>query len=102
MRLLSTAGFALLAFALLLTVEFFTAESRAACACRCVDGAMQPLCDSSIDLPPICPLAGCAIPPASIKPIQPLAIPPLGTSQCSPHQVLNPNSGQYEWRSVCN
>ena len=90
---------------LLLTVVFavwLTVECRAACVCRCVDGEMQPLCESSIELPPICPITVCAIAPPSIKPIQPLGIAPLGTSQCSQRQVLNPTTRQYEWRSVCN
>jgi hypothetical protein len=30
-------------------------SARATCVCRCVDGEMQPLCSSAIDLPPICP-----------------------------------------------
>jgi len=49
MRLLLIALFALV----------LTFESKTACVCRCVDGAMQPLCESSIDLPPICPAAAC-------------------------------------------
>jgi hypothetical protein len=79
-----------------------TAESQTACLCRCVDGEMQPLCESSIDVPPVCPVTVCAIVPPSVRPIQPLGIPPLGTSQCSQRQVLNPITRQYEWRSVCN
>jgi hypothetical protein len=62
---------------------------------------MQPPCDSSIDVPPICPATVCAIPPISIKPIQPPGIPPLGTPQCTPRQVANPNTGRYEWRNLC-
>ncbi len=81
MRLLLAVAFALL----------LTAEAHASCICRCVDGEMQPLCDSSIDLPPICPLTACAVVPPSVKPIQPLGIPPPGTSQCSQRQVLNPS-----------
>ena len=84
-------------FAVLLTVT-----SDAACVCRCVDGEMQPLCSSSIDLPPICPPAVCSIAPPSIAPIQPLGIPPLGTSGCTQRQVLDPNTHRYEWRSVCD
>jgi hypothetical protein len=93
------------AMRLLLIMAFMvwlTAECRAACVCRCVDGEMQPLCESSIDLPPICPITVCAITPPSIKPIQPLGNLPIGTSQCSQRQVLNPATRQYEWRSVCN
>jgi hypothetical protein len=90
-----------LVFSIPILACLLTAESQAACVCRCVDGEMQPLCDSSIDLPLICPATVCAIPPVSIKPIQPPAIPPLGTSQCTPRQVANPNTGRYEWRSLC-
>ena len=92
MRSLLAAVFALL----------LTAEAQASCVCRCVDGEMQPLCDSSLDLPPICPLTICALVPPSVEPMQPLGILPPGTSQCSQHQVLNPATRQYEWRSVCN
>ena len=92
MRLLLAAAFALL----------LTAESRAACVCRCVDGEMQPLCESSIDLPPICPMTVCALVPPSLTPMQPIGIPPLGTSQCSQRQVFNPAARRYEWQSVCN
>jgi hypothetical protein len=86
-----------LAFTLLLVVN-----ADASCVCRCVDGQVQPLCTSSIDLPPICALTICGIVPPSIAPIQTPGIPPLGTSSCSPRQVLNPATNQYEWRSICN
>jgi hypothetical protein len=91
MRLLLIALFA----------PFFTATSHAACVCRCVDGQVQPLCESSIDLPPICPATVCALPLPLAKPIEPPALPPLGTTKCSPRQVLDPDTGQYEWQSVC-
>jgi hypothetical protein len=90
---------------ILLIVTFslaLTAQAEASCECRCVDGEMQPLCSSSIDIPPICPATICALPPASIAPIQPARIPPLGTSHCSQRQVLNPMTHQYEWRSLCD
>jgi hypothetical protein len=90
---------------LILTVSFLaflTASAEASCVCRCVDGQMQPLCSSSIDLPLICPMTTCPLTPPSIAPIQPTQLPPLGTSQCSQGQVLNPATRQYEWRSICD
>jgi hypothetical protein len=78
------------------------ANADASCVCRCVDGEVQPLCDSSIDLPPICTPTICSIVPPSIAPIQPSGIPPLGTSSCTSRQVLNPATNRYEWRSICN
>jgi hypothetical protein len=38
-----------------------TSQARAECTCQCVNGRMQPLCSSSLDLPPICPPAICPI-----------------------------------------
>ncbi|HEY4986769.1 MAG TPA: hypothetical protein VII39_09130 [Bradyrhizobium sp.] len=76
--------------------------AKASCACRCVDGEMQPLCTSSIDLPPICPMTTCALTPPAIRPIQPPQLPPLGTTQRSQHQVFNPAARRYDWQTVCN
>ena len=73
----------------------------AACVCRCVNGNMQALCSSSIDLPPICPPTVCPITPPSVAPIQQPRVPPIGTTQCRQAQVVNPQTGRYEWREVC-
>ncbi len=75
-----------------LSALFFLAikidAADAACICKCVDGEMQPLCQSSIDLPPICPPA---VPPS---------LPPLGTSQCRQARVCD-NFGNCQWQQVC-
>lgn len=76
-------------------------DANAACVCRCVNGEVQALCSSSIDLPPICAPQLCPITPPSIAPIQAPRIPPIGTTQCRQAQVLNPRTGQHEWREVC-
>jgi hypothetical protein len=39
--------------------------------------------------------------PPSIAPIVTPMVPPIGTSQCAPQQVMNPNTGFYEWRTIC-
>jgi hypothetical protein len=62
---------------------------------------MQALCSSSIDLPPICPLTICPLTPAALAPLPPLVLPPLGASKCDNQQVLNPSSGRYEWKLIC-
>src|SRR5207253_2209559 len=77
-------------------------EADAACVCRCVDGEQQALCTSSTDLPPICPVTSCPMPPLSIEPIQRPVLPPLGTSDCSQRQVQDPATNRYEWREVCD
>lgn len=75
--------------------------ASAACVCRCVNGEVKTLCESSIDLPPICAPQVCAIVPPSVAPIPAPRLPPIGTSACREVQVLNPATGQYEWKTVC-
>jgi hypothetical protein len=76
-------------------------QAGAACTCACVNGEMQPICQSSMDLPPICPTQLCPLVPPKIEPITPPRLPPLGTDHCSPHQVYDPESGQYVWKELC-
>jgi hypothetical protein len=93
---------ALFAAALLATgAAFIDSEAHAACTCQCVNGSMQPLCTSSIDLPPICPVQLCPLTPVGIPPLPGVGLPPLGTTECSQQQVMNPYTRQYEWRRVC-
>jgi hypothetical protein len=75
--------------------------AKADCVCRCVNGEMQPLCSSTIDLPPICPPRLCPLVPPAIAPLDAPRLPPLGTSVCIQRQVLNPYTRQYEWRRIC-
>jgi len=85
------------AFILILFPNFVSAK----CICTCFNGKNQPLCESSIDLPPICSPKICPIMPPSIKPLTPLTLPPIGTKKCRMKQVLNPFTNKYEWKSVC-
>ena len=76
-------------------------SAQANCECRCVNGSVQALCESSIDLKPICAPTICPLVPPAIAPITAPTLPPLGTSHCSNQQVLNPATGQYEWQRIC-
>ena len=87
---------------------FFVEEANAHCVCRCVNGSVQPICSSEVDLPPICaPIICPIVPPSvtqmqpSVTPMQPAIVPPIGTSFCSLQQVPSPYTNQYEWRRVC-
>jgi hypothetical protein len=80
---------------------FLSANAQADCVCRCVNGEMQAICSNSLALPPICPPRICPLTPPAIEPLPSLRIPPIGTSECRPAQVLNPRTGQYEWREIC-
>ena len=84
-----------------MSLAFHPSPANASCVCRCVDGEVQALCESTIDIPPICPPKICPIVPPSIEPIQKPTLPPIGTKECRQVQVLNPDTNRYEWRTVC-
>ncbi len=84
----------------LLFLALNTERADAECVCQCVDGQMQPLCQSSIDVPPICPAAVCPIAAPSIAPVKPAIIPPIGTSQCRQARVCD-TFGHCQWQQVC-
>lgn len=73
----------------------------AGCSCRCVNGTVQALCSSTLDIPPICAPRICPSTTPSIKPLPSLKLNPLGTSSCRQKQVLNPYTGMYQWKRVC-
>jgi hypothetical protein len=77
-----------------------TSQAWAECTCQCVNGRMQPLCSSSLDLPPICPPAICPIMSPSIAPINPPTIPPLGATSCQQARVCD-QFGNCRWQQVC-
>ena len=93
-------GYSLSAAAALLFLAG-TGASQAACQCACVDGHVQAICENAIDLKPICAPQICQIVPPSVRPIQAPTMPPIGTRSCGPHQVFNPQTGRYEWQSLC-
>ena len=84
----------------LLFLAINTERADAGCVCQCVDGQMQPLCQSSIDVPPVCPAAVCPIAVPSIAPIKPAIIPPIGTTQCRQARVCD-TFGNCQWQQVC-
>ena len=74
----------------------------ATCACQCVNGQVEAICSSTIEMRPICPPRICPIVPPAIRPISPPTLPPLGTTECQPQQVWNQFTGRYEWRRLCH
>ena len=89
--------------ALLIAATFVilaTSPSNAGCTCQCVNGRMQPLCDSAIDLPPLCPMQMCPPGQPSLAPLNPPTLPPLGTSSCRQAQICD-NFGNCQWQQVC-
>lgn len=75
--------------------------AHAACQCVCMNGVVEAICSSTLDIEPICPPRICPITPPSVAPIQAPRVPPVGTSTCFPRQIYNEYSRRYEWREVC-
>lgn len=74
--------------------------AKADCICQCVNGSMQPICSSSIDLPPICPPTLCPMMAPSIPPISAPGLPPLGTTYCRQARVCD-QFGNCRWQEIC-
>lgn len=86
--------------AIIVVFAGLSGAARAECVCQCTDGHMRPLCNSSLDIPPICPPAICPIMSPSIAPIQSPTIPPIGTSSCRQARVCD-MFGNCQWQEVC-
>lgn len=83
-----------------LGLMLFSSAASAECICQCVNGNMRPICENSLDLPPICPPAICPIMAPSIPPISVPTIPPIGTSYCQQKRVCD-MFGNCQWRQIC-
>src|ERR1700683_4174822 len=95
-------GLLIIPTVVLLGLAAISSPTYANCVCRCVNGEVQAICSSAIDIQPICSQGICPIATPGITPIQPLGIPPLGTTDCHQAQVYNPYTRQYEWKTLCN
>ncbi len=91
----------LLTIALLLAfmVPAIMMPAFASCDCRCIDGESQPVCTSSLEVPPICSRQDCPVSP-SMTPIGPVN-PSVGSGQCHTVQVYNRRTGRYDTRPLC-
>lgn len=79
----------------------FISEAYAACQCVCMDGEVQAVCTSALDIEPICAPRICPIVPPAIEPIQRPRVPPIGTSKCVQRLIYNDQTKKYEWQEVC-
>ena len=80
---------------------FIPSITQAECICVCMNGQNQPLCESTIDLRPICTPRLCPLEPPSLRPLTPPTLPPLGTKHCTQEMVFNDYTLRYEWQKVC-
>jgi len=77
----------------------FSSQVQAGCTCQCVNGKMQPLCSSALDIAPPC-MGICGPVAPSIAPINPPTIPPVGTTSCRQAQICD-QFGNCRWQQVC-
>lgn len=78
-----------------------TGVVNADCRCVCMNGNVQAVCSSTLDVEPVCSPRVCPITPPSVEPIQRPRVPPVGTTNCVQRQVYNEYTRQYEWKEVC-
>lgn len=84
---------------LITTTTIVTTPAHAACQCVCMNGEVEAVCSSSIDIEPICAPRVCPIVPPAVRPIDPPRVPPIGASKCRSEQVWN--GEEYEWVEIC-
>ncbi len=77
-------------------------SSHAACECKCVGGEVKPICQSTLDVAPVCAPRVCPITPPSVEPVAQPRVPPVGTRSCTQKQVYNEKTGKYEWKEICS
>jgi hypothetical protein len=87
------------ALVLAFEVGAFSSQVQAGCTCQCINGQMQPLCSSALDIAPPC-MGICGPVAPSIAPINPPTIPPLGTTSCRQAQICD-QFGNCRWQQVC-
>jgi hypothetical protein len=74
--------------------------ASAVCVCRCIDGEARAICGNRYDSKPVCAQNVCPLVTPS-RPVDTYPAQPIGRPGCSQQQVLNPRTGQYQYRQVC-
>jgi hypothetical protein len=76
--------------------------ASAACKCSCVSGQIEAVCALPTDLPPVCAPRACTDKPLRTSLVadkSPMAT--KATQQCRETLVLNPQTGAYIPKKVC-
>lgn len=75
-----------------------TTYASAACRCSCVNGQIEAVCALPSDLPPVCAPRACTVkqPSATLT-----RVAGGTTKQCHETLVLNPQTGSYLSKQVC-
>jgi hypothetical protein len=78
----------------------FSPASHADCYCEYINGVVQPMCGSSLDIRPTCGATSYLPERPAAYTARPL-LPPLRTESCRPAMVCN-RHGLCRWRWVCD
>jgi hypothetical protein len=86
-----------------LMVASLSSYATAACKCACVNGQIEAVCQLQTDLPPVCAPRSCSAKPlhAALIAADKTPTPKPAARQCHETQVLNPQTGAYVSKQVC-
>ena len=86
-----------------LMVASLSSYATAACKCSCVNGQIEAVCQLQTDLPPVCAPRACTAKPlhAALIAADKSPAPTPAARQCHETQVLNPQTGAYVSKQVC-
>jgi hypothetical protein len=84
-----------------LMVASLSSYASAACKCSCVNGQIEAVCQLQTDLPPVCAPRTCTAKPIRAALIGADKTPTPAARQCHETQVLNPQTGAYISKQVC-
>ena len=86
-----------------LMVASLSSYASAACKCSCVDGQIEAVCSLPTELPPVCAPRACSAKPlrASLIAADKTPAPTPAARQGHETQVLNPQTGAYVSKQVC-
>ena len=81
-------------------VASFSAYASASCRCSCVNTQIEAVCTLPSDLPPVCAPRACTAKPSATL-VNQTRVGPNAAKQCHETLVLNPQTGSYISKQVC-
>jgi hypothetical protein len=86
-----------------LLVASLSTDASAACKCSCVEGQIEAVCSLPTELPPVCAPRACTAKPlhAALVAADKAPAATQVARQCHETQVLNPQTGAYVAKQVC-
>lgn len=76
--------------------------ASAACRCSCVNGQIEAVCQLQTDLPPVCAPRACTVKQPNATLVNQSRVAANTTAkQCHETLVLNPQTGTYLSKQVC-